>query len=50
MVAHWGIIKRVYWVPLKSLEFIGVDTTGFLKNFVVLMFLFLFVDFWKSYC
>ena len=44
---HWGIIKRFYWIPLKSIEFNGVDTTGFLKNFVVLMFLFLFVDFFE---
>ena len=40
----------MYWLPLKSIEFNGVDTTGFLKNFLVLTYLFVFVDFLRSYC
>ena len=38
---------RIYWLPLKAIEFRGVDTTSFLKNIVVLMYLFIFDDFFE---
>ena len=38
------------WIPLKAVEFYGVDTTSFLKDFVVLMYLFKFNDFLKLNC
>ena len=34
----------------EIIEFNGVNTTGFLKNFLVLMYLFVFFDFVKSCC
>ena len=40
---------RFFCLSLKAIEFNGVDTTGFLRNFVVLMYLFIFIDIWKSY-
>ena len=43
-------IERFYCFPLKAIEINGFYTTGFLRNFVVLMYLFIFVDFLKSYC
>ena len=42
-VAHRGITECIYWLPLNATEFNGVDTTGFLKNFVLFMYLFRFV-------
>ena len=36
--SHRGIIKRIYWLPLKAIEFNGVDTTSFLKILVALMY------------
>ena len=50
MLSHRGIIKRIYWFPLKAIDFNGVDTTSFLKKLLILINLFLFVDFLKSYC
>ena len=50
LLSYWGIVKRIYWLPLKSIHFNRVDNTGFPKNFLVLMFLFVFVAFLKSYC
>ena len=40
-------MQQIYWLPLKANEFIVVDTTGFLKDFMVLKYLFLLVDFWR---
>ena len=37
-------------LPLTAIEFIGVDTMDFLKNFEVLMYLFIFVDLLESNC
>ena len=42
-------IARIFWLLLKAIEFNGDDTTSFLKNFVVLMYLFIF-DILKLYC
>ena len=43
-----GILSRIEWIPLKAYQFNGVVTTSFLKNFVALMYLFVF-DFLKLY-
>ena len=43
-------LSYFFLLPFKAIEFNGVDITGFLKNFVVLMYLFTLVDFLKSYC
>ena len=40
----------VFFLPLKAIEFNGVDITGFLKNFADLLCLFILVDFQKPYC
>ena len=37
------------FIALKAIEFNGVDTKCFLRNFVILMYLFLFIDILKSY-
>ena len=42
-------IESFYCLSLKEIEFNGVDTTGFLRSFVVLMYLFIFIDILKSY-
>ena len=43
-----SLVLRIYWIPLKIIEPYGVNTTSFLKNFVVLMYLFkLKVIFWS---
>ena len=42
-------IERFHCLSLKAIEFKGVDTTGFPKNFVVLVHLFKFIDILKSY-
>ena len=42
-------LQCFYCLSLKAIEFNGVDTNGFLSNFVVLMYLFLFIDILKSY-
>ena len=39
-----------FWFLLKFVKFNGVDTTGFLKSIVVLMHLFIFVQFLKPCC
>ena len=44
--SHRSKILRFYWLPLKGIVLNAVDTTGFLI-FVVLMYLFIFVDFVK---
>ena len=36
---------QIHWLPLKTIEFNVVDTTVYLKNFVVLKHLFIFVIF-----
>ena len=41
--------RNFYAPTLKAIELNGVDTTGFLKNFVVLMYLFICIDILKSY-
>ena len=46
--SHRGIVKRIYWLPLKAIEFSGGDTTSFLKR-VFLMYLFILIDFWESF-
>ena len=38
-------IERFFCLPLKAIEFNGVDTTDFLRNVAVSMYLFIFVDF-----
>ena len=38
-------IYCIYWLSLKTIQFYGVDTTSFLKNFVVQMYFFIFGDF-----
>ena len=38
LLSRRGTIEYFYWLPLKSIEINGVDTTGFLKIFVVLMY------------
>ena len=43
-------VGGLIFVPLKAIEFNGVDTTVFLKNFVVLMYFFMFVDLLESNC
>ena len=45
MLSHRGIIERIYWLPLKAIDFNGVDTKSFLKVFEVLMYMFIFIDF-----
>ena len=35
---------------LNAIDFTGVDTTGFLKIFIVLMFFLLFADLLESNC
>ena len=42
-------IERSYCLSLKAIEFNGVDTTGFLRNFAVLLYLFIFIDILRSY-
>ena len=37
-------------VSVQTIEFNGVDNTGFLKSSVVLMFLFMFIDLLESNC
>ena len=32
---YYAPIERFYCLSLKAIEFNGVDTTGFLRNFVV---------------
>ena len=45
----YALIERFYCIPLKAIvEINGVDTTRFLRNFVVLMYLFIIVDTLKS--
>ena len=34
--------ERFYCLPLNAIEFNGVDTKGFLRKFVVLMYLLIF--------
>ena len=43
-------MQLIYRLPLKGVDFHGVDAMGFLKDFVVLKCLFAYVDFWKSDC
>ena len=57
LLSSRGIIYRIYWLPLNANEINGVDNTGFLENFKLLMYLIIFVDFWnyidkrgKSHC
>ena len=38
-----------YCLSLKAIEFNGVDTTGLLRNLVVLAYLFILIDILKSY-
>ena len=45
----YALIQRSICLSLKAIEFNGVDTTGFLRNFVVLMYLFIFIDILRSY-
>ena len=40
-------IEYFYCFSLKAIKFNGVDTTGFLRNFVVLMYLFISIDILK---
>ena len=42
-------IEQFYHLSLKAIEFNGVDSTGFVRNFVVLINLFIFIDILKSY-
>ena len=42
-------IERFFCLSLKAIEFNGVDINGFLMNFVVLMYLFRFMDILKLY-
>ena len=42
-------IEHFYCLSLKAIEFNGVDTTIFLRNFVVLLCLFTFIDILMSY-
>ena len=37
-------------VSVETIEFNGVDNTGFLKSSVVLMYLFMFIDLLESNC
>ena len=45
----YATIERFYCLSLKAIEFNGVDINGFLMNFVVLMYLFIFMDILKLY-
>ena len=42
-------IERFDCLSLKAIESNGVDTTGFLRIFVFLMYLFIFMDILMSY-
>ena len=42
-------IERFYCLSLKAIKFNGVDTTGFIRNFVVLIYLFIFVEISNSF-
>ena len=46
---NYAPIEQFYCLSLKSIEFNGVDTNGFLRNVVVLKNLFIFFDILKSY-
>ena len=46
--SHLGIVSCICCLPLKATQFNVVDTTGFLKDFGVLKYLFIVVDFLKS--
>ena len=39
----YGPIERLDCLSLKAIEFNGVETNGFLRNLVVLMYLFIFI-------
>ena len=41
-MSYRSIILRIYWLPLKANEFNGLNDTSFLKNFVILLYLFIF--------
>ena len=49
LLSRRGIIYCIYWLPLNANEFNGVDNTSVPENFVLLMYLFIFVDFLKIY-
>ena len=42
--SSYASIERFYCLFLKAIEFNGVATNGFLRIFVVLMYLFMFID------
>ena len=32
LLSHRGVIQRNYWLPLKAIDFYGVDSTNLLKK------------------